>query len=170
MSFQNLRFSNHLKHISHHGVENNVGSKRKITESKSEARELTTIKMIGNNNIPAKKTRSLKLSLYEEKHINSNNMLSNKSINLAQQLLVKQFPDSAGFGDVALTEQYGFDVINTVKSFIQILLIGSAHWISVANIKQNRSHNRGVAKNSELEGVVAGSNRDLFCIVSRNVA
>ena len=154
MSFQNLRLSNHLKHISHHGVENIVGKKRKITESKSEARELTTTKVIGNNNVPAKKTRNLKLSLYEEKHINSNNMLSNESINLAQQHLVKQLPDSAGFGDIALTEQNGFDVINTVKSFIQILLIGSVHWISVANIKQNKAHNRGVATNSGLGGRV----------------
>ena len=150
MSFQNLRLSNHLKHKSHHGVENIVGKKRKITESKTEARELMTTKVIGNNNAPAKKTRNLKLSLYEEKHINSNNMLSNESINLAQQHLVKQLPDSAGFGDIALKEQNGFDVINTVKSFIQILLIGSVHWISIANKKQNKAHNRGVATNSGL--------------------
>ena len=63
-----------------------VGSKRKITESKSEAGEVTITKMIGNSNAPAKKARSLKLSLDEEKHINSNNMSSDESIDLAQQL------------------------------------------------------------------------------------
>ena len=123
------------------GVENIVGSKRKITERKSEAGELTIVKVIGNNNVPAKKTRSLKLSLYEEKHINSNNMLSDELIDLAQQLLGKQFPDFAGSGDIALTEQSGFDLINAAKPFIQILLTGSAHWICFANIKQNRAHN-----------------------------
>ena len=97
--------------------------------------------MMGNSDAPAKKARSLKLSLDEEKHINSNNMLSDESIDLAQQLLGKQFPDFSGFGDVALTEQNGFDVINAVKPFIQILHTGSAHWICVANLKQNRAHN-----------------------------
>ena len=51
------------------GVENIVGSKRKITESILEAGELPITKVIGNRNVPAKKTRSLKLSLDEEKHI-----------------------------------------------------------------------------------------------------
>lgn len=58
------------------GVGNIVGSKKKITENKSEAGEVTTTKVIGNRNVPAKKTRSLKLSLYEEKQINGNSMLS----------------------------------------------------------------------------------------------
>ena len=83
--------------------------------------------MIGNSNAPAKKGRSLKLSLDEEKHINSNNMSSDESIDLAQQLLGKQFPDLARFGAIALTKQNGFDVINAVKPFIQILHTGSAH-------------------------------------------
>ena len=89
--------------------------------------------MIGNNNVPAKKTWSLKLPLYEEKYINNNNMLSDESIDLAQQLLGKQFPDFAGFGDIAVTEKKGFDVINAAKPFTQILHTGSAHWVCVAN-------------------------------------
>ena len=35
-------------------------------------------------------------------------------------------PDFAGFGDIALTKQNGFDVINAAKPFIQILQRGSA--------------------------------------------
>ena len=61
------------------------------------------------------------------------NILSDKSIDLAQKLLRKQFPDLAGFGDVTLTEQNRLDVINAAKLFIQILYTGSAHWICVAN-------------------------------------
>ena len=39
--------------------------KRKIKESESEAGQVTIDKVIGNNNAPTKKTRSLKLSLNE---------------------------------------------------------------------------------------------------------
>ena len=60
-------------------------------------------------------------------------MLSDESMDLAQQLLNKQFPDFAGFGDIALTERNGFDIINTAKPFTQILHTGSAHWICVAS-------------------------------------
>ena len=68
-------------------------------------------------------------------------MLSDESIDLAQQLLDKQFPDLAGFGDIAFTERNGFDVINTAKPFIQILHTGSAHWMCVANLNRNRALN-----------------------------
>ena len=67
------------------GVENIVSSKRKITESKSEVEEVTITKVIGNSNAAAKKTPSLILSLDEEKHRNDNIMLSDKSIDLAQE-------------------------------------------------------------------------------------
>ena len=50
------------------GVENIVGSKRTITEKESEAGEVTRTKVIENSSAPAKKTRSLKPSLNEEKH------------------------------------------------------------------------------------------------------
>ena len=60
---------------------------------------------------------------------------------LVQQLLGKQFPDFAGFGDIAHTEQNGFDVINAAKPFIQILHTRSAHSICVANLNRNRAHN-----------------------------
>ena len=42
--------------------------------------------------------------------------------------------------NIVLTEQIEFDVINAAKPFSQILNILSAHWISVANLKQSRAH------------------------------
>ena len=51
-------------------------------------------------------------------------MLSDESVDLAQQLLDKQFRDFAGFGDIALTERNGFDVINTAKPFIKFCIQG----------------------------------------------
>ena len=118
-AFPNLNsFQSSETHISL-GVENIVGSKRTITEKESEAGEVTITKVVGNSNAPGKKTWSLTLSLYEERHINSKNMLSDESTDLAQQLLDKQFSDFTGFGNIALTERNGFDVINTPKPFIR---------------------------------------------------
>ena len=38
-------------------------------------------------------------------------MLSDESIDLAQQMLAGQFPQLTGFSDIALTEKNGFDII-----------------------------------------------------------
>ena len=62
------------------------------------------------------------------RNINNKNMLSDESIDLAQQLLDRQFPDCAGFGDIALMERNGFDVIiqpnHLFKFCMQGLLTG----------------------------------------------
>ena len=56
-------------------------------------------------------------------------MLSDESIDLAQQLLKKQFPMFGGLQDIALSEHYGLDVVKKDKPSIQVLYNGSAHWI-----------------------------------------
>ena len=86
MPFQNLYLSNHSKHTLTLGVENIVGTKRKIKESESETGQVTIDRVIENNNAPTKKTCSLKLSLNEEYHINSKNMLSGETKDLVPQL------------------------------------------------------------------------------------
>lgn len=58
-----------------------------LSESKSKAGEVRTTKVVGNNNARARKKRNLKLSSSEENHINSNNILSEESTDLTQQLL-----------------------------------------------------------------------------------
>lgn len=90
--------------------------------------------VISNSNGPVKKTQSMKLSLNEKSHINNNNTLSDKSIALVQQLVGKQFPDYAGFGDVVFMKQNGFDLVNAAKPFIQVLHIGSSHWLHMLQI------------------------------------
>ena len=68
-------------------------------------------------------------------------MLSGKSTDLKQQLECKQFPDFVGFGDISLTEQNGFEIINAAKSFIENSRTGSAHWIYAANLQHSRPTN-----------------------------
>ena len=76
----------------------------------------------------------MKLSLNGKSHINNNNTLSDKSIALVQQLVGKQFPDYTGFGDIVLMKQNGFDLVNAAKPFIQVLYIGSSHWLHMLQI------------------------------------
>lgn len=109
-----------------------------LSESKSKAGEVRITKVIGNNNARARKKRNLKLSSSEENHINSNNILSEESTDLTQQLLGNQFPYFAGFGNITLTEQNGLDVINAAKSFIETLHTGAARCICAANLKRSR--------------------------------
>lgn len=87
-----------------------------------------------NSNGPVKKTQSTKLSLNGKNHINNNNTLLDKSIALVQQLVGKQFPDYTGFGDILLMKQNGFDLVNAAKPFIQVLHIGSSHWLHMLQI------------------------------------
>ena len=68
-------------------------------------------------------------------------MLSDESIDLAQQLLKKQFLIFGGLQDIALSEHYGLDVTKKDKPFIQVLYNGSAHWICEFNSDKNRSEN-----------------------------
>ena len=54
-------------------------------------------------------------------------MLSDESIDLAQQLLKKQFPIFCGLQYIALSQHYGLDVVKKNKPFIQVLYNDSAH-------------------------------------------
>ena len=75
-------------------------------------------------------------------NIINNKMPSGESIDLAQQLLKKQFLIFGGLQDIALSEHYGLDVVKKDKPFIQVLYNGSAHWICVFNSDRNRSENK----------------------------
>ena len=97
---------------------------------------------INNSNIKNKKTaRKLKFSREEKSNILNNKMLSDESIDLAQQLLKKKFPIFGGLQDITLSEHYGLNVVKKDKPFIQVLYNGSGHWICVFNSDRNRSEN-----------------------------
>ena len=48
-------------------------------------------------------------------------MLTGKSINLAQNLLVKQFPEISGFMDTCLGKMHQFEIVPVDKPYIQLL-------------------------------------------------
>ena len=82
---------------------------------------------------PTKKKRKLCFSKEEENVIDQGEMLSDESINIAQNLLSSQFPEIKGLQDTVLSKLQEFVVINKDKSYIQILHAGSLHWFCVAN-------------------------------------
>ena len=67
------------------------------------------------------KKRNLNFSKEEEEAIRGNDMLTDESINIAQNLLSKKFPQYEGFQDTVLGRVLKFVVIHPDKRYIQIL-------------------------------------------------
>ena len=77
--------------------------------------------------------RNLSLTNSEKNTILKNGMLTDESINLAQNLLYKQFPEVGGFQDTVVCRANGFSVSKIDQTYIQILHTGEMHWICVAS-------------------------------------
>ena len=91
---------------------------------------------------PAKKQRNLKFSEYEKDIIQNGEMLIDESINIAQNLLKEQFPHFAGLYDTLLGKTQEFDVIPSDQPFIQILHVGSLHWVCAGNTECTSDNNQ----------------------------
>ena len=58
-------------------------------------------------------------------------MLTDESINLAQNLLVKQFPGILGLRDTCLGKMDQFEIIPLDKPYIQLLHAGFMHLVFI---------------------------------------
>ena len=76
--------------------------------------------------------RNLILSDQEERIIMKNEMLTDESINLAQNHLHEAFPSNSGLQDTAIGATQTFNVVS--GNFIQILHDGNLHWVCTSNI------------------------------------
>ena len=76
--------------------------------------------------------RNLILSDREERIIMKNEMLTDESINLAQNHLHEAFPLISGLQDTATGATQTFNVVS--GNFIQILHDGNLHWVCISNI------------------------------------
>ena len=56
-------------------------------------------------------------------------MLSDESINIAQNLLYVQFPELCGFQDTVIGKTQKFEKVKEKKNVIQLLHAGSMHWV-----------------------------------------
>ena len=68
-------------------------------------------------------------------------MLSDESINLAQILLKEPFPEISGFQDTVIGKIQSFNMVKTDENLIQLLHVGSLHWVCVANVSENKRRN-----------------------------
>ena len=68
-------------------------------------------------------------------------MLTDESINLAQKLLVKQFPGISGLLGTCLGKMHQFGIILVYKPYIQLLHAGFMHWVCISNMETNKYDN-----------------------------
>ena len=74
-------------------------------------------------------SRNLKFTNEERNILLQEHMLSDESINLAQNLLKEQFPKISGFQNTVIGKTQSFDIVMTNENFIQLLHVGSLHWV-----------------------------------------
>ena len=131
---------------------------------KRPAEELIVTKVVQPSGKP-KKARKILLSEHEVNLIKSNKMLTDESINLAQNYLHEAFPQFEGFFDTSLMKLNTSEIIKSSSSYIQILNIGNLHWICVSSVDPSKINNRfhsvydslaGSHVSSEAQSVIAG--------------
>ena len=105
--------------------------------------DIVVTKVIKNKKtMRSKKKRLLKFSKEEEWIIRGNRMLTDESINIAQNLLAEKFPQYEGFQDTVLGNAQSYNVIRQNSKYIQILNSASkCHWVCVANTNSTKSSN-----------------------------
>ena len=77
----------------------------------------------------------IKLGAHHKEVLQSRQWLDDKIINVAQAMLKAQHPLVGGFQDIALAQKLA--MTPEPGEFIQLLNVGSQHWITVSNIGCN---------------------------------
>ena len=68
-------------------------------------------------------------------------MLTDESINLAQNLLAKQYPGNSGLIDTCLEKMNQFEIYPVDKPYIQLLHALPKHWVCISNMETNKRGN-----------------------------
>ena len=84
----------------------------------------------------AKRRLNLKYSMLEGQEILNGHMLTDMTINLAQNILVRDFATISGFEDTAVGTVLNFSTHDGDSPYIQMLHTGSLHWVCISNISQ----------------------------------
>ena len=113
-----------------------------MQDYQDDVNDVIITKEVANNGEPLRKKRKIVFSESERSTILNNMMLTDESINMAQQMLADQFPEFEGFFDTVLGATQSFDIITSDKKFIQVLHTGHLHWICVANTSAAKSTNQ----------------------------
>ena len=79
--------------------------------------------------------------IYEKGNILEGTVLTDESINLAQNLLAKQLPGIQTFLDTCLEKMHQFEIIPVSKICIHLLHAGSIYWMYISNLETNKCDN-----------------------------
>ena len=89
-----------------------------------------------------KSHRKLLFSIKEKCNILQGKILTDESVNIAQKLLAKQFPRISGLIDTCLLQKLNQSgIIPVDKLYIQLLHVGSMHWVCISNMETNEYDN-----------------------------
>ena len=108
-----------------------------ISENRAEKVGTGESKVVGKSF--SNKRRNLLFSLEENATILNKQMLTDESVNIARNILKKQFPKIAGLQDTVIGKTQAFGIIRKEEKYIQILHARSFHWICVANTQKNKT-------------------------------
>ena len=87
------------------------------------------------------KRRNILFFSEEKATILNKQMLTDKLISIAQNILKNQFPKIARLQDTVIEKTKVFEIIKNEEKYMQILHAGSFHWICVANTQRNKTVN-----------------------------
>ena len=79
--------------------------------------QITNVLPPSVNDIPPMKRRKLILSNEEKQTILNGDMLTDESVNIAQNILSDQFPGFGGFQDTVIGKTQAFDVVKSAEPY-----------------------------------------------------
>ena len=122
-------------------VEKSPVAPPKTSQIKKRQADCTITKTVTSSGKPPKMKRKLIFSEQELQRIKSREMLSDESINLAQQHLKNQFPALGGLVDTSLIKYHTKDITKGPSSkYAQIVNLGNKHWVCVSSSADQSSH------------------------------
>ena len=84
-----------------------------------------------------KRRLNLKYSRLERQEILNDHMLTDMTINFAQNILLRDFPTISGLEDTTVGAVLNFSKHDGKSPYIQVLHTGSLHWVCISNMSEN---------------------------------
>ena len=127
-----------IKENNHHIQTNGTSDEDLAPKEDSEDDVIITGESVNTSHRPNQ--RNLRLSKEEDECILQNDMLTDDSINIAQNLLSQHFPEIDGFFYTVIGQMQSLPIMKCFRKDIQILHTGNLHWVCTANLDDKRQN------------------------------
>ena len=84
-----------------------------------------------------KRRLNLKYSTFERQEILNDHMLTDMTINFAQNILLRDFPTISDLENTTVGAVLNLSKHDGKSPYIQVLHTGSLHWVCISNISEN---------------------------------